>query len=52
MLNQTYVVADPAAMAKGGDPQLERAIKEVVAAIEKAPKHATAPAYPKRIPPP
>jgi tricorn protease len=46
------VVADPAAMAKGGDPQLERAIKEVMTAVEKAPKHATAPVYPKRVPPP
>jgi tricorn protease len=46
------VIADPAAMAKGGDPQLERAIKEVMAAVEKAPKHAAAPVYPKRVPPP
>ena len=45
------VVDDPALMAKGGDPQLERAIKEVMAAVEKAPKKAAAPAYPKRVPP-
>ena len=32
------VVDDPALMAKGGDPQLERAIKEVMAAVEKAPQ--------------
>ncbi len=42
---------DPALMAKGGDPQLERAITEVMAAVEKAPKKVAAPAYPKRIPP-
>lgn len=46
------VVDDPAAMAKGGDPQLERGVKEVMTALEKAPARATAPAYPKRIPPP
>lgn len=46
------VVDDPALMAKGVDPQLERAITEVMTAVDKAPKRAPAPAYPKRIPPP
>jgi len=43
------VVDDPAIMAKGTDPQLERAITEVMKQVEAAPKRAPAPAYPKRI---
>jgi tricorn protease len=44
------VVDDPALMAKGVDPQLERAIQEVSKSLETAPKRPKAPAYPKRIP--
>jgi tricorn protease len=43
------VVDDPAIMAKGTDPQLERAITEVMKQVEATPKRAPAPAYPKRI---
>jgi tricorn protease len=43
------VVDDPGAMAKGGDPQLERAIKEVMRALEaNPPKRPAKPPYPKR----
>jgi tricorn protease len=43
------VVDDPAAMAKGGDPQLERAVAEVLKALEKEPPtHAKKPPYPNR----
>ena len=43
------VVDDPAAMAKGGDPQLERAVVEVLKALEKEPSaHPKKPAYPDR----
>lgn len=45
------VIDDPALMAKGGDPQLERAISEVMAAVNKMPPRVKAPAYPKRVPP-
>ena len=45
------VVDDPAQLARGIDPQLEAAIKEVTAAVEKAPKKPAAPAYTKRIAP-
>lgn len=43
------VVDDPAAMAKGGDPQLERAVTEVLKSLEKnsSPK-AKKPVYPNR----
>ena len=44
------VVDDPALMAKGVDPQLERAIQEVSKSLETAPKRPKPPAYPKRIP--
>jgi len=46
------VVDDPSQMAKGVDPQLEAAIKEVMTRVEKEPKRAPAPAYTKRIAPP
>jgi tricorn protease len=43
------VVDDPGAMDKGGDPQLERAIKEVMRALEaNPPKRPAKPPYPKR----
>jgi tricorn protease len=43
------VVDDPGLMAKGGDPQLERAVKEVMTSIEKNPPHRPAkPPYPNR----
>jgi len=43
------VVDDPALMAKGVDPQLERGIQEVMSRIEKAPKRPKPPVYTKRI---
>jgi len=43
------VIDDPAQMAKGVDPQLERAIQEVTKALEKAPKRPKPPTYTKRI---
>ena len=43
------VMDDPALLAQGKDPQLDRAIQEVEAAIQKAPPAATPkPAYPNR----
>ena len=43
------VVDDPAAMAKGGDPQLERAVEEVMKSLKQAPpRNTTKPAYPLR----
>jgi len=43
------VVDDPSAMAKGGDPQLERAINEVLKALEKnPPPEVKKPKYPLR----
>jgi tricorn protease len=43
------VVDDPALLARGGDPQLERAIAEVLAALEKQPPQPIRkPAYPDR----
>jgi tricorn protease len=43
------VMDDPALLAQGKDPQLDRAIQEVEAAIKKAPPTATPkPAYPNR----
>jgi len=44
------VIDDPSQLAKGIDPQLERAIKEVQDRIAKAPKAPTRPAPEKRIP--
>jgi tricorn protease len=44
------VVDDPSQLAKGTDPQLARAIKEVQALIAKLPKVPTRPAPEKRIP--
>lgn len=41
---------DPAQLAKGIDPQLERAIREVMAAVAKAPRPPERPAYEKRVP--
>jgi tricorn protease len=41
---------DPTALAKGGDPQLERAIKEVTDRIAKQPATPARPAYEKRVP--
>lgn len=41
---------NPAQLAKGTDPQLERAIKEVMDRVTKAPKPPTRPAYERRIP--
>jgi tricorn protease len=43
------VVDDPALMQDGGDPQLERAIREVMSALERnPPRHPAKPAYPDR----
>jgi tricorn protease len=43
------VVDDPAAMAKGGDPQLERAVAEVLKALKQhPPPEVKKPKYPKR----
>ncbi len=44
------VEEDPTALARGTDPQLERAIKEVVDEVAKAPKVPPRPPYEKRIP--
>jgi tricorn protease len=41
---------DPAQLAKGFDPQLQRAIEEVTKRIASAPKPPSQPAYEKRIP--
>ena len=41
---------DPAQLAKGTDPQLERAIKEVTERVAKQPKPPARPAYEKRVP--
>jgi tricorn protease len=41
---------DPAQLAKGIDPQLQRAIKEVSEAVAKAPKAPVRPAYERRVP--
>jgi tricorn protease len=42
------VVDDPSQMARGIDPQLERGIQEVMAAIQRMPKRTAPPAYTKR----
>jgi tricorn protease len=43
------VVDDPAAMAKGGDPQLERAVAEVMKQLQQhPPAEVKRPVYPKR----
>lgn len=43
------VLDDPALMANGGDPQLERGIAEVLSSLEKQPpSHPKRPAYPNR----
>ena len=44
------VEEDPTALARGTDSQLERAIKEVVDEVAKAPKAPPRPAYEKRVP--
>jgi tricorn protease len=44
------VQEDPSALAKGHDPQLQRAIAEVMDRVAKAPKVPGRPAYEKRIP--
>ena len=41
---------DPTKLAKGTDPQLERAIKEVTDRVAKQPAFPSRPAYEKRIP--
>jgi tricorn protease len=41
---------DPTALAKGADPQLDRAIKEVLDRIAKQPPKPSRPAYEKRVP--
>ena len=41
---------DPAQLARGTDPQLERAIKEVMDRVGKMPAPPARPAYEKRIP--
>ena len=41
---------DPAQLAKGTDPQLERAIQEVMARINAQPKRPPQPPYEKRVP--
>jgi len=45
------VVDDPAQLAKGIDPQLERAIQEAMKRVEAAPKRGPPPPYTKRIAP-
>ncbi|WP_306590193.1 S41 family peptidase [Geothrix sp. 21YS21S-4] len=42
------VMDDPALLAQGKDPQLDRAIQEVEAALKKQPKAAVKPPYPNR----
>jgi tricorn protease len=43
------VIDDPSRMARGGDPQLERAIQEVMRRLDaNPPKRPQKPAYPKR----
>jgi tricorn protease len=43
------VVDDPGEMARGGDPQLERAVRELLQQLDKnPPKPPTKPAYPRR----
>jgi tricorn protease len=43
------VVDDPGAMARGGDPQLERAVAELMRQLKKHPPHEVKrPPYPKR----
>jgi tricorn protease len=43
------VVDDPGAMARGGDPQLERAVAEVMKQLRQdPPREVKRPAYPKR----
>ena len=42
------VVDDPSQMARGVDPQLERAIQEVMGAVRRMPKRTNPPAYTKR----
>lgn len=42
------VVDDPSQMARGIDPQLERAIQEVMSAVQRMPKRTAPPAYTKR----
>jgi tricorn protease len=42
------VVDDPSQMARGIDPQLERAIQEVMTAVDKMPKRPAPPAYTRR----
>ena len=44
------VIEDPAQLAKGIDPQLARAIKEVQERVAKAPKVPTRPAPELRVP--
>ena len=44
------VTEDPTALAKGTDPQLERAIKEVMTRVAAMPPAAARPPYEKRIP--
>ena len=45
------VEADPSRMVDGGDPQLERAIQEVMRRMEtQPPVRPTRPAYPRRVP--
>jgi hypothetical protein len=41
---------DPTSLAKGTDPQLERAIKEVTERIAKTPPAPARPSFEKRIP--
>lgn len=43
---------DPSQLARGVDPQLQRAIKELTGAVAKAPKAPNRPPYEKRIPAP
>jgi tricorn protease len=42
---------DPTALARGSDPQLDRAIKEVMDGVAKLPPPPARPAYEKRVPP-
>jgi hypothetical protein len=42
------VIDDPAAMAKGGDPQLERAVLEIMKTLKELPPPPRKPAYPNR----
>ena len=48
-IEPAHVIDDPALMLDGGDPQLERAIAEVMKSLQDAkPRDPARPAYPRR----